>query len=99
MRRANEIRASREAFYQRKKIGWFGGSFAEIEFFGQRKTLFRHFRAGLWQGRADRAFGPGQIGGFPGPERILIRTSHRVQYRFLEALGVSALRERNISFL
>ena len=27
---------------------------------------------GLWQGRADRAFGPGQIGGFPRLERLLL---------------------------
>ena len=41
-------------------------------------------------GRAGRRpVGPVKIGGFPGPERLLIRTSHWFQYRFLEAVGVS----------
>ena len=35
----------------------------------------------------------------PLTQRLLIRTRHRVQYRFLEALGVSALETRNNSFL
>ena len=40
-----------------------------------------------------------KIGGFPGPERLLIRRRHRVQYRFLEALGVSAQKNCNIFFV
>ena len=44
---------------------------------------------GMSPGRADRTFDPWQIGGFPRLERLLIRTSHWVQYRFLEAVGVS----------
>ena len=86
-------------FLPAQKIGWFGGSFAEIEFFGQAKTPFLPFRAGLYGRAGRRPVGPVKIGGFPGPERVLLRVRHRVRYRFLEALGVSALRERNISFL
>ena len=36
-----------------------------------------------------RAVGPGKIGGFPRLERLLLRVGHRVQYQFLEAVGVS----------
>ena len=44
---------------------------------------------GLYGRAGRRPVGPVKIGGFPGPERLLIRTRHRVQYRFLEAVGVS----------
>ena len=46
-----------------------------------------------------RPVGPVKIGGIPGPERILIRRRHRVQYRFLEVLGVSAPKNCNNFFL
>ena len=56
------------------------------------------FRAGL-SGRAGRRpVGPVKIGGLPGPERLLLRTRHRVQYRFLEASGVSAPKNCNNFF-
>ena len=44
---------------------------------------------GLNGRRGQRAVGPGQIRGFPRLERLLNRRRHRVQYRFLEAVGVS----------
>ena len=56
------------------------------------------FRAGLYGRAGRRSVGPVQFGGFPGPERLLIRTRHRVQYRFLEASGVSGLKNCNNFF-
>ena len=44
---------------------------------------------GLYGRRGRRAFGPGQIGGFPRLARLLIRRRNQAQYRFLEAVGVS----------
>ena len=44
---------------------------------------------GLSGPRNRRALGPGQIGGFPRLERLLIRRRNQAQYRFLEAVGVS----------
>ena len=57
------------------------------------------FRAGLFGRAGRRPVGPVKIGGFPGPERVLIRRRHRVQYRFLEASGVSGLKNCKDSFL
>ena len=57
------------------------------------------FRAGLYPRAGRRPVGPVKIGGLPGPERLLIRTRHRVQYRFLEASGVSAPKNGNNFFL
>ena len=44
---------------------------------------------GLYQRAGRRPVGLRQIGGFPRLERLLLRVGHRVQYRFLEAVGVS----------
>ena len=44
---------------------------------------------GLYGRAGRRPVGPRQIGGFPRLERLLLRVGHRVQYRFLEAVGVS----------
>ena len=57
------------------------------------------FRAGPFPRAGRRPVGPVKIGGFPGPERLLIRRRNQAQYRFRKALGVSALKNRNNSFL
>ena len=62
-----------------------------LRLFGVKRQMavFGDFRAGL-SGRAGRRpVGPVKIGGFPGPERFLISTSHGFQFGLLEALGVS----------
>ena len=55
--------------------------------------------AGRYPRAGRRPVGPVKSGGFPGPERHLIRTRHRVQYRFLAASGVSGLKNCNNFFL
>ena len=118
LRVANEILATREAFYQHEKNWVVWGLFAEIEiwtfFFGSEKNLEScdkkskseggfepgacrdFFRAGLCPRAGRRPVGPVKIGGFPGPERLLIRRRNQAQYRFLEASGVSAPKTCNI---
>ena len=46
----------------------------------KRKLFWHIFRAGLYGRAGRRPVGPVKIGGFPGPERLLISTSHRVQF-------------------
>jgi hypothetical protein len=57
------------------------------------------FRAGLSPRAGRRPVGPVKIGGIQGPERLLIRRRNQAQYRFLEASGVSGLKNCNNFFL
>ena len=61
----------------------------------KRKLFWHIFRAGLLPRAGRRPVGPAKIGGFPGPERLLISTRHRVQDPKREALGVSVPCKRN----
>ena len=62
-----------------------------LQSFGVKRQMdvFGDFRAGRYGRAGRRLVGPVKIGGFQGPERLLISTRNRAQYRFLEALGVS----------
>ena len=61
----------------------------------KRKLFWHIFRAGLYGRAGRRPVGPAKIGGFPGPERLLIPKGHRVQDPKREALGASVPCKRN----
>ena len=73
-------------------------AFSQTNFFvgvKRQMDVFRDFRAGLSPRAVRRTVGPAKIGGFPGPERLLIPKGHRVQGPKREALGASVPLKRN----
>ena len=57
--------------------------------------FFGNFRAGMYHWAGRRPVRAMKIGGFQGPERLLISRRNQAQDRFLEALGVSVPLKHN----